>query len=128
MVAATVTGVDVKLFNCVRGIGAQRQDADGSGNGEEYLPMTLSIPAASIGKETLLVARNFDVWRQIVNVRPDLAFIKKSYSKFVQNFASLIDSPLIADLQNSHNISQGKVALNQFLYFFIYVDLALNFL
>ena len=97
LIFETVTGMEVKLFNSVQ-----------TYNGDQFVPMTMLIPDSKIGKEVMLVARNFDVWKQIVNVRPDLTFIKKSYCKYIQSFPSLIDSPALVDVQTPHNTSQGS--------------------
>ena len=79
LVQSTVTDLDVRTFS-------KRCDDDGC---DQFMPLSEESPA---GDNTfLMICRNFSVWKNIVDgEKTDLLFLRKSFSKYLQCFPSLI--------------------------------------
>ena len=90
LIQGTVSDLNVKLFHKVRNDGTK----------ECLKPTDLSSVSGSSADEYLILGRNVRVWKHIVAEEHDLTFLKKSFSKHLQNFPSLVQSVHAADTQS----------------------------
>ena len=88
LIQSTVTDLDIKMFS--RG---------GTDLNSKYVPVKLNERAGN--DEYIILCRNFSVWKNIVDDSKDLLFLKKSFSKYLQNFPSLIHNGSVGESQPS---------------------------
>ena len=71
LIMRNVPGIKVKMFNSVLVKSATRKNIESKESTAQvkYVPMTPLISDSNLGNEIILVGRNFDIWKQIIDPR-----------------------------------------------------------